>query len=50
MGRAPILAGSTMTKKSFFGGISQDIFVPVLPLYLSQTLGLDKAAIGLIED
>ena len=34
---------------SFFGGISQDIFVPILPLYLSNVLGLDKAFIGLSE-
>lgn len=34
---------------SFFGGISQDIFVPVLPLYLSNVLGLDKAFIGITE-
>ena len=45
-GRRTVL---TVGAASFFGGISQDIFVPVLPLYLSQTLGLDKAAIGLIE-
>lgn len=34
---------------SFFGGISQDMFVPILPLYLSNVLGLDKAFIGLSE-
>src|SRR3990167_9547828 len=34
---------------SFFGGISQDIFVPVLPLYLANVLHLDKAFIGLTE-
>ena len=34
---------------SFFGGISQDIFVPILPLYLSNVLGLDKSFIGLSE-
>ena len=34
---------------SFFGGISQDIFAPILPLYLSSVLHLDKAFIGLIE-
>ncbi len=34
---------------SFFGGISQDIFLPVLPLYLANTLGLDKTVIGLAE-
>ncbi len=34
---------------SFFGGISQDIFVPILPIYLSSVLGLNKAFIGLSE-
>jgi len=34
---------------SFFGGISQDIFVPVLPLYLANVLHLDKSFIGLTE-
>lgn len=34
---------------SFFGGISQDIFVPILPLYLSGVLGLSKEVIGLSE-
>lgn len=34
---------------SFFGGISQDIFVPILPLYLSNVLGLGKAFIGASE-
>lgn len=34
---------------SFFGGISQDIFVPVLPLYLANILHLDKSFIGLTE-
>ena len=34
---------------SFFGGISQDIFVPVLPLYLSNVLHFDKSFIGLTE-
>jgi len=34
---------------SFFGGISQDIFVPILPLYLSNVLGLSKSFIGLSE-
>ncbi len=34
---------------SFFGGISQDIFVPILPLYLANVLNLDKAFIGLTE-
>lgn len=34
---------------SFFGGISQDIFIPILPLYLSNILHFDKAFIGLTE-
>ena len=34
---------------SFFGGISQDIFVPIFPLYLANIIGLDKSFIGLTE-
>lgn len=34
---------------SFFGGISQDLILPILPLYLSNILHLDKSFIGLIE-
>src|SRR5665213_1683866 len=34
---------------SFFGGISQDIFVPILPLYLANILGFDKTFIGVSE-
>jgi MFS family permease len=34
---------------SFFGGISQDMFVPILPLYLTNVLGLDKTFIGVSE-
>lgn len=34
---------------SFFGGISQDIFIPILPIYLSQILGFDKTVIGIAE-
>lgn len=34
---------------SFFGGISQDIFVPILPIYLTSVLGFDKAFIGITE-
>jgi MFS family permease len=34
---------------SFFGGISQDMFVPILPLYLTNVLGLDKTFIGITE-
>jgi MFS family permease len=34
---------------SFFGGISQDIIIPILPLYLANILHLDKSFIGLTE-
>lgn len=34
---------------SFFGGISQDIFSPILPIYLTSVLGFDKAIIGVAE-
>jgi MFS family permease len=34
---------------SFFGGISQDIFIPILPIYLTQILGFDKTVIGIAE-
>lgn len=34
---------------SFFGGISQDIFTPILPLYLTSVLGFDKAFVGLAD-
>ncbi len=34
---------------SFFGGISQDIFVPILPLYITAVLGFDKAVVGIAE-
>ena len=34
---------------SFFGGISQDMFVPILPLYLSNVLGFSKELIGVSE-
>jgi MFS family permease len=34
---------------SFFGGISQDIFIPIFPLYLTQILGFDKAIVGIAE-
>ena len=34
---------------SFFGGVSQDIFIPILPLYLTQILGLNKTVIGVSE-
>lgn len=34
---------------SFFGGISQDIFIPILPLYLANVLHFNKEFIGLTE-
>lgn len=34
---------------SFFGGISQDIFSPILPIYLTTVLGFDKAFVGIAE-
>ncbi len=34
---------------SFFGGISQDIFAPILPIYLTSVLGFDKAFVGIAE-
>ena len=34
---------------SFFGGISQDVFSPILPIYLTSVLGFDKAFIGIAE-
>ena len=34
---------------SFFGGVSQDMFVPILPLYLTTVLGFDKTFIGVSE-
>lgn len=34
---------------SFFGGISQDIFVPILPLYLTNVIGVSKVFIGISE-
>ena len=34
---------------SFFGGISQDIIIPILPIYLANILHLDKEFIGLTE-
>src|SRR3990167_5148413 len=34
---------------SFFGGISQDIFSPILPIYLTSVLGFDKAVVGIAE-
>jgi len=34
---------------SFFGGISQDIFAPILPIYLTSILGFDKTVVGIAE-
>lgn len=34
---------------SFFGGLSQDMILPILPLFLASALGLSKEFIGLIE-
>jgi MFS family permease len=34
---------------SFFGGISQDIFSPILPVYYTTVLGFDKTFVGVAE-
>lgn len=34
---------------SFFGGISQDIFSPILPIYFTAVLGFDKTFVGIAE-
>lgn len=34
---------------SFFGGMSQDVFAPILPIYLTTVLGFDKAFVGVAE-
>ncbi len=34
---------------SFFGGVSQDMFVPLLPIFLSSVLQFSKSAIGISE-
>ena len=34
---------------SFFGGISQDVFSPILPIYLTSVLGFDKTFIGVAD-
>lgn len=34
---------------AFFGGLSQDMIVPILPTFYTQILGLSKEMIGLIE-
>ncbi len=34
---------------SFFGGISQDIFTPILPVYYTTILGFDKTFVGVAE-
>lgn len=34
---------------AFFGGISQDIFSPIFPIYLTTVLGFDKTFVGIAE-
>ncbi len=34
---------------SFFGGISQDVFAPILPIYLTSVLGFSKTFVGVAE-
>nr|WP_235603244.1 MFS transporter [Thermoanaerobacter sp. YS13] len=34
---------------AFFGGLSQDMIVPILPTFYTQILGLSKEMVGLIE-
>ncbi len=34
---------------AFFGGISQDIFAPILPIYYTTVLGFDKTFVGIAE-
>ena len=34
---------------SFFGGISQDVFSPILPIYLTSILGFNKEIVGIAE-
>lgn len=34
---------------SFFGGISQDVFAPIIPIYLTSVLGFDKTFVGIAE-
>lgn len=34
---------------SFFGGISQDVFTPILPIYYTTILGFDKTFVGVAE-
>jgi len=34
---------------SFFGGISQDVFSPILPIYLTTVLGFNKSIVGIAE-
>ena len=33
----------------FFGGISQDVFTPILPIYYTSILGFDKTFVGVAE-
>ena len=34
---------------SFFGGISQEVFSPILPVYYTAVLGFDKTFVGVAE-
>lgn len=34
---------------AFFGGISQDVFTPILPIYFTSVLGFDKTFVGIAE-
>ncbi|MCL4405368.1 MAG: MFS transporter [Patescibacteria group bacterium] len=34
---------------SLFGGISQDIFTPIIPIYYTTVLGFDKTFVGIAE-
>jgi MFS family permease len=34
---------------AFFGGLSQDMIVPILPIFYTQILGMTKETVGLIE-
>ncbi len=55
--RKPIIAEDTAVERNvvtlgwvaFFGGLAQDMILPVLPLFYSTVLGLNKEFIGLIE-
>lgn len=40
---------ATLGWVAFFGGLSQDMIIPILPTFYSSILGLSKETIGLIE-